>query len=145
VPDLLPPAKPAERVFERADFAAFSAVDDFDRDEIDAMAGLGELDEDFRFDFEMSGCGVQSGPGCEVHEAKAVLGIGQVDFEEARKLSAHPAINETSQPWHAGWSCHSIPYHESCAGAFGAVQHGGDVLGIVLSIAIEGQCPFETG
>ena len=98
------PVPPAKRIAERMDFAALALVDDPDRYKPDGVTGSGEAPEDFGFDFEMAGRGGEVGPGIELHEAKAVLGIREFAAGEAGELAAHPAVDLATEPRHArGW------------------------------------------
>ncbi len=125
------------------DFAAFALVDDPDRYELDGVTGLSEAPEDFGFDFEMAGRGGEVVPGIEVHEAKAVLRIGELKTSELRKPPTHPAVDVATEPGHAGGMGHAIAHDEAGAGLFGALEESGEIVGRMLAVTIHGHCPGE--
>jgi hypothetical protein len=137
------PSQPAKRIAERMDFAALTLVDDPDRYKPDGVTGSSEAPEDFGFDFEMAGRGGEVGPGIEVHEAKAVLGIREFAAGEAGELAAHPAVDLATEPRHARGMGHAIAHDEAGAGLFGALEEGREILGRMLAVTVHGHRPGE--
>ena len=98
---LLPkPVPPAERITQRANFAAFIGVDDLDGHKGDAESRAGELDEDLGLDFKALGFDVQAGKGRQMQQAESALRIGEAHPGEARKLPAHETVGDAPHEGH---------------------------------------------
>lgn len=133
-----PPFQPADGILDGPNFAELGSVDGLHRDKFDPVTGESESEKGFGFDFEMVGSDGKAGLRAEVQETEAALGVGDGEAEESLKAAAHPAIHVASQERHAFLRGHAVADHEGGAGEGGTIEEGGDILGTMLSVPIEG-------
>ena len=140
---MLPPFPPAHRVRQRLNVAASTTGDDLDGNELDLIPGREKSHQRLGFDLEVLRSKRQGGPGFQVDEPQTALRVGQVSAGAARQLAAHPAVHLPAQPRNGPRIMHAVADNQPRTGSFSAPKEGGQILGGVLAVAIEGRNPFK--
>ena len=91
----------------------------------------------------MRGAQVEFAEGVETQEAITALGIGQELAGSFGEAAAHPLVDAAAKPGHPVGVGHAIADDQVGAACIRFVEKGRNVVGRMLTIAIEGERPGE--
>jgi len=136
-----PPSQPTPRIQNRINATPPATTDNLDWHKLNSPVRVGGGQQHLRLKFEVIRLQLQSGPCPEVDQPKAALGVWQSPAGELANAPAHPPVDGAPNPGDFLRVMHAISHNQGGACLLGASQEGGDVLGPVLAIAIQRDCP----
>lgn len=122
------------------DFAAFVAIDNLDRYELNLQPPPRDLKQHIRFVLKVPGAQRERTPGWQMDEPESTLSVRQGSACEFRNTRAHPTIHNASQPGDCARVPHAIA-NDDLRMLRQLRQETGNVGYRMLPIAIHGDGP----